>query len=180
MLTKSFPFNYMLKFKFSLNRHFEYADEQITYHFWLCLFLRNSRRKSGVGKMNGTVIANRLQNSFKIKDNNVYRSLYYWNFRTSSFKQVACLILWPSNTREYGFFYTQDFNFQTGDNICYYDHLCLRFSNIKITLARLANFGSIKLSSVLSLLSGDWLGLSSWWTFVSIIMADMQTTTGFL
>jgi hypothetical protein len=47
----------------------------------------------GVGKMNGTVITNRLQNSFKIKDNNVYGSSYYWNFRTSSFKQVACLIL---------------------------------------------------------------------------------------
>ena len=43
--------------------------------------------------MNGTAIANRLQNSFKIKDNNMYRSSYYWNFRTSSFKQVACLIL---------------------------------------------------------------------------------------
>ena len=43
--------------------------------------------------MNGTAITNRLQNSFKIKDNNVYRSSYYWNFRTSSFKQVACLIL---------------------------------------------------------------------------------------
>jgi len=24
---------------------------------------------------------------------NVYRSSYYWNFRTSFFKQVACLIL---------------------------------------------------------------------------------------
>jgi hypothetical protein len=83
----------MLKSKFSLSRHFEYANEQITYHFWLCLFLRNSRRKSGVGKMNGTVITNRLQNSFKIKDNNVYGSSYYWNFRTSSFKQVTCLIL---------------------------------------------------------------------------------------
>ena len=57
------------------------------------LFLRNSRRKSDVGKMNGTVITNRLQNSFKIKDNNVYGSLYYLSFRTSSFKQVACLIL---------------------------------------------------------------------------------------
>ena len=42
----------MLKSKFSLSRHFEYANKQITYHFWLCLFLRNSRRKSGVGKMN--------------------------------------------------------------------------------------------------------------------------------
>jgi hypothetical protein len=41
----------------------------------------------------GTAITNRLQNSFKIKDNNLYRSSYYWNFRTSSFKQVACLIL---------------------------------------------------------------------------------------
>ena len=57
------------------------------------IFLRNSRRKSGVGKMNGTAITNRLQNSFKIKDNNVYGSSYYGNFRTSSFKQVACLIL---------------------------------------------------------------------------------------
>ena len=47
--------------------------------------------------MNGTAIANRLQNSFKIKDNNLYRSSYYWNFRTSSFKQVACLILKPKN-----------------------------------------------------------------------------------
>ena len=46
-----------------------------------------------VSKMNGTAITNRLQNSFKIKDNNLYRSSYYWNFRTSSFKQVACLIL---------------------------------------------------------------------------------------
>jgi hypothetical protein len=41
MLTESFPFNYMLKSKFSLSRHFEYfeyfeyANEQITYHFWL-------------------------------------------------------------------------------------------------------------------------------------------------
>jgi hypothetical protein len=43
--------------------------------------------------MNGTAITNRLQNSFKIKDNNLYRSSYYRNFRTSSFKQVACLIL---------------------------------------------------------------------------------------
>jgi hypothetical protein len=44
-----------------------------------------------VGKMNETAITNRLQNSFKIKDN-LYRSSYYWNFRTVSFKQVACLI----------------------------------------------------------------------------------------
>ena len=36
-----------------------------------------TRRKSGVGKMNGTAITNRLQNSFKIKDNNVYGSSYY-------------------------------------------------------------------------------------------------------
>ena len=36
-LTESFPFNYMLKSKFSLSRHFEYANEQITYHFWLWL-----------------------------------------------------------------------------------------------------------------------------------------------
>jgi hypothetical protein len=43
--------------------------------------------------MNGTAITNRLPNSFKIKDNNVYGSSYYWNFRISSFKQVACLIL---------------------------------------------------------------------------------------
>jgi hypothetical protein len=27
----------MLKSKFSLSRHFEYANEQITYHFWLCV-----------------------------------------------------------------------------------------------------------------------------------------------
>ena len=33
-----------------------------------------------VGKMNGTIITNRIQNSFKIKDNNVYGSSYYWNF----------------------------------------------------------------------------------------------------
>ena len=65
----------------------------VTIDFWLCLFLRNSRRKSGEGKMNGTVITNQLQNSIKIKDNNVYGSSYYWNFRTSSFKQVARLIL---------------------------------------------------------------------------------------
>ena len=26
----------MLKSKFSLSRHFEYANKQITYHFWLC------------------------------------------------------------------------------------------------------------------------------------------------
>ena len=65
----------------------------VTIGFWLCLFLQNSRRKSGVGEMNGTVIANQLQNSFKIKDNNVYGSSYYWPFKTSSFKQVACLIL---------------------------------------------------------------------------------------
>jgi hypothetical protein len=30
-----FPFNYMLNSKFSLSRHFEYANKQITYHFWL-------------------------------------------------------------------------------------------------------------------------------------------------
>jgi hypothetical protein len=33
---ESFPFNYMLKSKLSLSRHFEYANKQITYHFWLC------------------------------------------------------------------------------------------------------------------------------------------------
>ena len=26
----------MLKSKLSLSRHFEYANKQITYHFWLC------------------------------------------------------------------------------------------------------------------------------------------------
>jgi hypothetical protein len=36
-LTESFPFNHMLKSKFSLSRHFEYANKQITYHFWLCV-----------------------------------------------------------------------------------------------------------------------------------------------
>jgi hypothetical protein len=87
-------FPVQLYVKISLSRHFEYGNEQITYHFWLCLFLRNSRRKSGIGKMNGTVITNQLQNSFKIKDNNVYGSLYYWNFRTSSFKQVAVSYYW--------------------------------------------------------------------------------------
>jgi hypothetical protein len=30
--------------------------------------------------MSRTAIANLLQNSFKIKDNNVYGSWYYWNF----------------------------------------------------------------------------------------------------
>ena len=35
-LTENFPFKYILKSKFSLSRHFEYANEQITYHFWLC------------------------------------------------------------------------------------------------------------------------------------------------
>jgi hypothetical protein len=35
-LTESFPFNYMLKSKLPLSRHFEYTNEQITYHFWLC------------------------------------------------------------------------------------------------------------------------------------------------
>jgi hypothetical protein len=39
MLTESFSFNYILKSKFSLSRHFEYANEQITYHFWLCAIL---------------------------------------------------------------------------------------------------------------------------------------------
>jgi hypothetical protein len=34
-LTESFPFNYMLKSKLSLSCHFEYANKQITYHFWL-------------------------------------------------------------------------------------------------------------------------------------------------
>ena len=48
--------------------------------------------------MNGTAITNRLQNSFKIKDNNLYGSSYFWNFRTSSFKQVACLILTQLNS----------------------------------------------------------------------------------
>ena len=51
------------------------------------------KKRRTVGKMNGTAVPSRLQNSFKIKDNNLYRSYYYLNFRTSSFKQVACLIL---------------------------------------------------------------------------------------
>jgi hypothetical protein len=52
--------------------------------------------------------------------------------------------------------------------ICYYAFLHLGFPNIKITLARLANFGNVKLSSVV-LLFGNWFGLSlSWWTFVCI------------
>ena len=42
-------------------------------------FLRDSRRKSGVSIMNGTAKTKNylLQNSFKIKDNNVYGSSYY-------------------------------------------------------------------------------------------------------
>ena len=78
MLTESFPFNYMLKSKFSLSRHFEYANEQITYHFWLCLFLRNPRRKSGIGKMNGAVITNRLQNLDNMKQPAAILVLQYW------------------------------------------------------------------------------------------------------
>ena len=42
MPTESFPFNYMLKSKFSLSHHFEYANEQITYHFWLWRVYENS------------------------------------------------------------------------------------------------------------------------------------------
>jgi hypothetical protein len=29
----------MLNSKFSLSRHFEYANKQITYHFWLWVFI---------------------------------------------------------------------------------------------------------------------------------------------
>ena len=31
----------MLKSKLSLSRHFEYANKQITYHFWLCELCRS-------------------------------------------------------------------------------------------------------------------------------------------
>ena len=34
-----------------------------------------------------------VRNSVRGGEANVYESSYYWNFRTSSFKQVACLIL---------------------------------------------------------------------------------------
>jgi hypothetical protein len=71
MLTESFPFNYV--------------KIQIIFEppFWICKwanhlsFLAMSlstklSTKSGVGKINGTAITNRLQNSFIIKDNNVH------------------------------------------------------------------------------------------------------------
>jgi len=32
----------MLKSKLSLSRHFVYANEQITYHFWLCVEMYNA------------------------------------------------------------------------------------------------------------------------------------------
>jgi len=34
-----------------------------------------------------------VRNCVRSGEANVYGSSYYWNFRTSSFKQVACLIL---------------------------------------------------------------------------------------
>jgi hypothetical protein len=40
----------MLKSKFSLSRHFEYANEQITYHFWLCPFGNNKRLRQPKGQ----------------------------------------------------------------------------------------------------------------------------------
>jgi hypothetical protein len=36
----------MLRSKFSLSRHFEYANEQTSYHFWLCVtFTKNGKFK---------------------------------------------------------------------------------------------------------------------------------------
>jgi hypothetical protein len=37
----------MLKSKFSLSRHFEYANEQITYHFWLLKTKRYQQYSKG-------------------------------------------------------------------------------------------------------------------------------------
>jgi hypothetical protein len=54
-ITESFPFNYMLKSKFSLSCHFEYANEQITYHFWLSSLSTKLSTKSGICKINGKV-----------------------------------------------------------------------------------------------------------------------------
>jgi hypothetical protein len=57
-LTESFPFNYMLKSKLSLSRHFEYANKQITYHFWLCSVLagRCSRLYCNTSISSGNIV----------------------------------------------------------------------------------------------------------------------------
>ena len=118
----------------------------VTIDFWLCLFLRNSQRKSGVGKMNGSVITNRLQNSFKIKDNNVYGSSYYWNFRTSSFKQVARLILEhvvnvkTLNGSEHDDLLNDDMDFmlsQVAENISFFFLLKLKILEAKVHMTQL-------------------------------------------
>jgi hypothetical protein len=62
---ESFPFNYMLKSKLSLSRHFEYANKQITYHFWLCVIFHMKYPKN-FARLIRSVPVTLLRNLFPI------------------------------------------------------------------------------------------------------------------
>ena len=89
---RKFPVQLYVKSKFSLRRYFDMQMSKSPIISGYVSFYETLDGRAAWVKWTEQS-TNRLQNSFKIKDNNLYRSSYYWNFRISSFKQVACLIL---------------------------------------------------------------------------------------
>ena len=66
--------------------------------YWCLIWNINMQSASSIWSnllsKNATVnIIEIVRNCVRGGEANVYGSSYYWNFRTSSFKQVACLIL---------------------------------------------------------------------------------------
>ena len=65
--------------------------------YWCLIWNMNMQSASSIWSnllSNATVnIIENVRNCVRGGEANVYGSSYYWNFRTSSFKQVACLIL---------------------------------------------------------------------------------------
>ena len=68
--------------------------------YWCLIWNMNVQSASSIWSnllSNATVnIIEIVRNCVRGGEANVYGSSYYWNFRTSSFKQVACLILVPN------------------------------------------------------------------------------------
>ena len=79
----------MISWFYAYVEHIEIKTKTVNIiHFWSNLL------------SNATVnIIEIVRNCVRGDEANVYESSYYWNFRTSSFKQVACLILIMNRTK---------------------------------------------------------------------------------
>jgi hypothetical protein len=82
--------------------------------YWCLIWNMNIQSASSIWSnllSNATVnIIESVRNCVRGGEANVYGSSYYWNFRTSSFKQVACLILYRHPVT----LFTRDADWQAG------------------------------------------------------------------